>query len=114
MPTPEGAIKQAICQYLATAHKDIVFWMNASVGIRGRKNNSRYQRNGTADILGILPGGRILAIEVKAPKGKLTDEQVAFLDLVNNMGGIAGVCRNVSDVQHLLEMAELNEDEEDN
>ena len=110
--TPEGEIKFAICQYLATVHRDVIFWLNASVGRSGRKNHSKYQRNGTADILGILPGGRMLAIEVKTLEGKLTAEQRDFLSLVNKMGGVAGLCRSVGEVQLLMQEADLNYEDE--
>ena len=46
------------------------------------------QPRGVADILGILDG-RLLAIEVKKPGGKLSLFQERFLDSVNGRGGIA-------------------------
>ncbi len=56
---------------------------------------------GISDIIGIYQG-RFLAIEVKTPKGKLTDSQRAFIQRVNREGGIAFVARSVEDViKHL-------------
>src|SRR5260221_14020117 len=103
--TPEGIIKLAICQYLVT-RKDIIrlFWVTSSVGIydatRGcyRKSNSAYQINGVSDILGILNGGRFLAIEVKSKRGVLTIEQKIFLEEINHAGGIAFMAKSVDDV----------------
>ena len=46
-----------------------------------------------ADILGCLPGGRFLAIEVKAQRGRLSPEQSAFLDKIRGLGGMALVTR---------------------
>jgi len=44
---------------------------------------------GRADIQGVLADGRFLAIEVKRP-GKLPDpEQLAYLDCIDQMGGVA-------------------------
>jgi hypothetical protein len=40
---------------------------------------------------------RFLAIECKAPRGRLTDEQSAFLHLVQRSGGRAGVARSVEE-----------------
>ena len=56
---------------------------------------------GVADIIGILDG-RFLAIEVKRPGAKLTEDQAIFLQKVRNNGGIGIVARDVSDVMGLM------------
>ena len=62
----------------------------------------RFGFEGCPDILGMLKGGSLLAIECKSPSGKLTDHQERFLDMVNTNGGMGFVCRSVSDLkQHL-------------
>lgn len=55
------------------------------------------QPRGVADILGCWEG-RMLAIEVKRPGGKVTDDQEKFLKKVAENGGIAFVARSVDDV----------------
>lgn len=51
---------------------------------------------GSADLIGIIkPIGRFFALELKTLKGKLTEEQQLFINLVNAMGGYAGVARSV-------------------
>lgn len=57
---------------------------------------------GSSDIVGIAPGGRFLAIEVKTPKGRATKEQLRFIEAVNNAGGIAGIARSVADALELI------------
>lgn len=52
---------------------------------------------GVADILGCYKG-RLLAIEVKAPKGRLSEHQVRFLERVSQEGGIAIVAYSVDAV----------------
>jgi hypothetical protein len=42
------------------------------------------------------------AIEVKTDSGKLTPEQVNFIDVVRQSGGIAGVARSTAEVQTIL------------
>lgn len=111
--TPEGAVKKAICQYLKLAHPDIIFWLNHSQGgwggmgkdgkWRGRSHNSPYDMKGQPDIEGVLPDGRYLGIEVKAPKGYPTKEQKIFHELVKKHNGLVGVCRSIDDVKNLLE-----------
>ena len=57
---------------------------------------------GVSDLIG-WTHGRFVAIEVKAPRGRLTDEQAAFLDLVRRSGGLAGVARSIDDARAILE-----------
>jgi hypothetical protein len=62
----------------------------------------RYGFKGCPDVLGMLRDGRLLACEVKAPKGQLRPEQAAFLELVRAAGGMAFVARNCRDVLDAL------------
>lgn len=81
--TPEGEVLKAC---LALLHGiGIEAWRN-SVGMKG---GYTYGRKGSADITGILPGGRRLEIECKAGKGRLSPEQVTFLDMITEQGGMA-------------------------
>jgi hypothetical protein len=43
---------------------------------------------GLADILGLCPGGRALAVEVKTGRGVMTAEQRAFARMFAGMGGL--------------------------
>ena len=54
---------------------------------------------GVSDILGLRRSdGRFVAIELKASKGdKLTREQIAFLENINNAGGLAFACKSLDD-----------------
>ena len=58
---------------------------------------------GVSDLIGWTEGGRFVAIEVKAPRGRLTDEQAAFLELVQRSGGLAGVARSVEEAREILD-----------
>lgn len=62
----------------------------------------RFGWKGCSDILGMMRDGRFLAIEVKAPKGKLRAEQAEFLNLVQKHGGVGFVARNCLDVANGL------------
>lgn len=48
-----------------------------------------------------------VALEVKGPRGRLTAEQEAFLAMVKEMGGLAGVARSVEDAEGLLRFERL-------
>lgn len=52
---------------------------------------------GSHDLIGIAPGGLFGSVEVKTPRGRLTDQQRAFGDHVTRRGGIAGVARSEAD-----------------
>lgn len=58
----------------------------------------RFGWKGCSDIIGMMRDGRLLACEVKAPKGKLRTEQAEFLSLVQKHGGVGFVARNCVDV----------------
>ena len=44
------------------------------------------------------------AVEVKAPTGRTTPDQRAFIDAVAAMGGLAGVARSVEDAAQILQI----------
>jgi hypothetical protein len=54
---------------------------------------------GISDVLGVIPpSGRLLAVEVKQPGGRLRPAQARFLENVRRAGGLAMV---VSDLRQL-------------
>jgi len=102
--TPEGKVKKSIAEYLKNL--GVFFWYNSSVGVwdakRGyrRKNFSPYAINGVSDILGILPCGRFIAIEVKAPGVKRgTPNQDEFIRKINRNGGLAFYANSVAECE---------------
>jgi penicillin-binding protein-related factor A (putative recombinase) len=58
---------------------------------------------GISDILGVYEG-RFLAIEVKRPGGRVSSEQRAFIERVNEEGGVGFVAYSVDDVVKRLEL----------
>ncbi len=91
----EGAISDAI--RLALSDAGIVAWRN-NVGVATMPNGSVVRfgvgGNGGSDLIG-LHAGRFLAIEVKTPHGKVTEEQARFGALVERYGGVFVVLRSV-------------------
>lgn len=57
---------------------------------------------GSADLIGITPGGKFLAVEVKTLKGRATKQQLNFIDQVRKSGGIAGIARSPAEALELL------------
>lgn len=97
MVTPEGRIKAACLRYLGKQR--IMAWNNPSGAVRmGPDRWVHFGKKGSADILGCLPDGRFLAIEVKAPDGRLSQEQKQFLDDISSVGGIAMVVQGWKEI----------------
>lgn len=49
---------------------------------------------GSSDLIGWTPDGRFLALEVKTKRGRLTEQQAAFLEAVRAAGGVAACVRS--------------------
>jgi hypothetical protein len=85
----ERQVKRA-CQE-ALAARRIFAWRTNSGGMKNPRG--QYVQfagvSGLADLIGLLaPTGRFLAVEVKRPGEQPTDEQRAFLNRVNDAGGL--------------------------
>jgi hypothetical protein len=56
----------------------------------------------SADLIGWCRG-RFVALEMKTPRGRATDMQKVFLNIVAQHGGLSGICRSPEDALALLE-----------
>jgi penicillin-binding protein-related factor A (putative recombinase) len=97
----EKVIENSILNFLK--HIGVFCWKNQSVGIYDskkkifRKSTNSHHIKGCSDILGIIEG-RMIAIEVKAEKGKISPEQRVFITRINQEGGVAFVARSIDQV----------------
>ena len=95
---------------LALSRGDTRLWRNNSGVLYDRQGRpvSFGLCKGSSDLIGLRSitigpehlGQRLAvfaAIEVKSATGRPTPEQVAFIEAVQAMGGLAGVARSVSD-----------------
>ncbi|MDR0496749.1 MAG: VRR-NUC domain-containing protein [Treponema sp.] len=99
--TPESHIKTAILHYLE--RRGFMAWNNPSGAVRiAPKRWISFGKKGSSDIIGVLPDGRFLAVEVKAPHGRLSPEQAAFLEKVRGAGGMAVVVKSWRELDELL------------
>ena len=100
---PEAA---ALCEVLKALHAHpAVAWcerMNSGAARVGGRF-IRFGFTGCPDVLGMLRDGRLLGVEVKAPKGKLRPEQAVFLERVRAGGGVSFVARDCRDVLRELQ-----------
>ncbi len=103
LPT-EAEIQKKIIKALETV--GIYAWRNNVGGPRASARGSAgydvKAGRGTADVMGILAGGRFLGIEVKKPNGKTSKEraelQRSFREKINARGGLAFQAESVDQV----------------
>ena len=93
----EQDIQRTILIYLK--EQCIFHWRNNS----GKKGKYTFGLKGSSDIIGILPNGRFLAIEVKYGKNKPSEDQVAFIKNINDNGGLAFVAYDLETVVKALD-----------
>lgn len=76
----------------------LVLWRNmcGQSEIRGRFVRFGVGNPGGADLIGLY-NGRFVGVEVKAPKGRLSDEQKRWGDLVTRNGGVYVVLRSAEE-----------------
>ena len=99
--TPEGRIKAGCLRYLE--RRGFFAWNNPTGAVRIAPDRwIRFGLKGAADLIGVLPDGRFLAVEVKAPHGRLSPEQSAFLEKVRGLGGVAVVVRSFRELDAAL------------
>lgn len=96
------------CIDLLRLHGALALRINAGmawVGAGAARRPVRLAPEGTSDILGLLPGGRFVAIEAKRPGGTLRPAQVAFLAEVTARGGLALCVTNETELCNALKIA---------
>ena len=81
----------------------IYHWRHNVGGIKRKGRLIKYGVTGQSDIMGILNGGKFLAIETKVYPGEPTPAQADFLTFVNTIGGIGIVAYSVDDVKKRLQ-----------
>ena len=99
---PEQNIENEILLWLNMS--GIFAWKVKTVGVFDpvkkiyRRSNNRYHIKGVSDVLGILPDGKLLAIEVKSKAGRASPEQIQFIDKIKASGGVALIARSLEEV----------------
>lgn len=101
----ESQIQTAILKKLQS--KGFYVWRNNNGAtydhrIGGYRHNP-YARRGVADIIGVLPDGRHLEIEVKTKTGKQSPDQAIHQKRVEELGGLYILARSVKDIDHLCD-----------
>ena len=93
-PTAEALLTRSVRQLLNAA------------GIFNYKNwGGPMGTPGISDIIGCYKG-RMIAIELKAPKGAVSPAQQAFIDRINEAGGLAFMAKDLETVIDKLGLKE--------
>lgn len=86
---PERAVLAACMDVLKT-HPKVAFAWRQNTGLAFSEGHAvRFSFKGCSDILGMLKGGRFLALETKATGKVPSKDQEAFLEAVRAAGGLA-------------------------
>ena len=99
--TPESKTLKGCLKYLQA--RQIYHWRNNTGAVQVRPGKFiRFGKVGSSDILGVLPGGRLLCVECKAPNGRLSPEQKKFLKEVRELGAFTAVVRGWRELDEAL------------
>ena len=105
---PEEQLQRAVVEYLRRTRPDCV-WFFVNNGARLSKAQAGKAIGtgvlpGVADLVFVLPGGRVGFIELKAPKGRatLTHTQIDFGLNVTELGAFYDTGRSIEDVRRTL------------
>ncbi len=106
MKRPEQALHRAAVQYLdAVLPDNSVFWHTPSGGYRTRAEAAIFAglgvMGGIPDIL-ILYRSKLIAVELKAPKGRLTEKQKAMHVRLMLAGAIVTTVTSLDELENFL------------
>ena len=106
-PKPtEQQIQKTILDYLKI--NPLVAWVkrnNAGKVVIGEGNKKRYMnvgKQGEADVIGMLKGGRFFAIEIKRSGKYAKPSQEEWLNNIRKYGGIGIVANSLENVEQML------------
>jgi len=97
----ESKIQVSICQWLQENGYYFFAVSNEAAGsnqVRSMQFVSMGLRAGVSDLVVVLPAGRVVFLEVKAPDGVQSDKQKKFQARVESMGHRYFIAKSVQDV----------------
>jgi hypothetical protein len=94
----EAAVLRSCLDYLRL--RGVVCWRQNSGGLPtpGGGFMRSTDINGVADIIGLLPSGRFLAVECKSDRGRQSEAQRDFQAMVEGSGGLYLIARDIQDL----------------
>ena len=102
---PEQALQQHVARFLTVALTGDAYFSALPLGGGGRLRGAILKGMGTAkglpDII-VLNEGRAIFLELKAPKGRVTEAQHECHAALKRAGCPVYVCRSIDDVERAL------------
>lgn len=106
MKHPEDEIQIAVAAHLRARGTDALWWHTPNGGRRGMIEAVRFKkfgvRPGVSDIMAIHKG-EMFGLELKAPNGRPTETQLAFLSALRANGGHGVVAEGLDEALAILE-----------
>ena len=103
----ESKIQSAIVNYVRNVVKDCLV---IAIPNGSRRTSGGWAANavsgltpGAPDLVIALPEGRVFWLEVKAPKGRLSDNQVLIHEKMNELGHAIYVVRSIEEVRCIMD-----------
>ncbi len=84
------------------AIRGIFAWRNNSGGAKIGGSFVRFGTPGASDLIGCLPGGQFIGVEVKIGRNRPTASQEAFAAAVRERGGLAITVHSLTELDALL------------
>lgn len=105
IPVREMDLTRAVVDYLRAM--GFMAWrqnvgQSKYTGRDGRDRFVKFGFAGLSDVLGVLPGGRFIAVETKVGSNTATADQAAFLAEVQSLGGVGILAYSLDDVDTRL------------
>ena len=99
----EAEILKSVLKFLRV-HPDVAWVCRINSGVFAENDRfiSANSQKGMSDIIGMLSGGRLFAIECKSKTGKILQHQDDFLCLIASGGGLSGIARSIDDAAKIL------------
>jgi len=105
---PENDIQRAIVKYIEAVlpHGIVMAIPNASRRTKGGRpmNAAPGLMPGAPDLVVALPKGRVVWFEVKAPKGRVSTNQIYLHGKLTSLNHVCAVVRSIEDVQRTFDV----------
>ena len=95
----ETAIQRQCIDYLKA--NNYFYWRSNNIAVQGRSFSGR---RGVPDLLVVLPPhGRLLGIEVKSEKGRMSEHQKEFKSNLDRLGAVYAMVQSLDDLINVFE-----------
>src|SRR4030067_158469 len=98
--------------YTATQMQNLTINLIRDIGGRAWRNNTgggfrngrliKYGEVGSGDVIGFLPDGLFISVEIKTLNDSTSAEQIEFIEQVRAVGGVAFIAAQIKDVDDAL------------